>query len=261
VSLIKRVARTAFAALPARNRYLYEFCARYVDRFNGDNNSDPDTNGEYAFLRTALGGRGPCVVFDVGANVGEWTSRVLGVNPRAQVHCFEPSRTTYDRLAAREWPANVRLNNIGLGDKQESLDLQVVADGSAMNSLYLRRGIEAAAAGRTETIAIDTVDAYCERNGISSITFMKVDVEGHELAVFKGMSRALRSGTVRMIQFEYGGCNLDSRTFLADIWDCLIPHGFVLHKVYSDGLRRVDSYRQSLETFRYSNWVAMREAP
>ena len=50
--------------LPA-NRWLYRFCKRYVDRYNGENNDDMATNGESRFIQDVL--LQCSTVFDVGA--------------------------------------------------------------------------------------------------------------------------------------------------------------------------------------------------
>jgi len=196
------------------------------------------------------------VVFDVGANVGNWAKYALQVEPSIRVHCFEPSGGAFKKLLARKWPDNVYLNNFGLGEVEGQLELNIVDSSSGLNSVYLRRGVKFAEATNPETITIRTIDDYCAKNNIDQIHFLKVDVEGHELAVFKGMKCILSEGRVSLIQFEYGGCNLDARVHLADIWEYLAMFGFQFHKIFPNGMKAVHSYSQRLETFKYSNWLA-----
>jgi FkbM family methyltransferase len=160
-------------------------------------------------------------------------------------------------LSLKVWPRNVHLSKLGLGAEEGTLELNVVAPGSRLNSLYRRRGVEVAAARDVEEVRITTADTYCEQNGIAKIELAKVDVEGHELAVFNGMKRLLEQRRVRCIQFEYGGCNLDARVSLSDIWSFLEPYGFNFCKLYPEGPRPIAKYQQSLETFKYSNWIAV----
>jgi hypothetical protein len=149
---------------------------------------------------------------------------------------------------------------LGLGEFEGVLELHMVDAESGLNSVYVRRGVESARPVRVEKVTITTIDEYCEKNAIKQIDLIKVDVEGHEHAVFKGMSRLLEKGLVRTIQFEYGGCNLDAKVNLGDIWYFLEPHGFRLYKLYPEGPRHIEKYQQGLETFKYSNWVATHEA-
>jgi hypothetical protein len=83
-----RLAKSLFQILPERNELLYRICKRYVDQYNADNNSDFYTNGEYTFMLEQL--IHSTIVFDIGANIGEWAKAALNVNPNIQLHCFEP---------------------------------------------------------------------------------------------------------------------------------------------------------------------------
>ena len=257
---LKRLVSTLFRFLPPDDEYLYRVCRRYVDRYNSENNDEIRTNGELRFMRQILGS---CyTVFDVGANVGKWTELALGINPTLNMHCFEPSQETFQRLLKRAFPPNVMCNNFGLGSALEQKTLYVFADEAGTNSLYKRQGLEdgwgLAPQQRTETIWLDTIDHYCQEHGITNIDFLKVDVEGHELEVFRGASDMLSESQIKVIQFEYGGCNIDARVLLKDIFDFLRPFAYEFYKIYPYKLRLVEHYDQRLENFQYQNWVVMR---
>lgn len=178
------------------------------------------------------------------------------------MHLFEPSAFTFKKLQSSEWPTAVKLNNLGLGERKEQLLLNIAGDGAGMNSIHQRhgvKGVEMEAGMSTEAIQIQTLDAYCEENGIVHINFLKIDVEGHEMAVFKGASNMLSNQKIDLIQFEYGGCNLDARVYLLDIWNLLQSYGYVIGKIYPNSIEMLDKYQQNLETFRYANFIAKRK--
>lgn len=52
---------------------------------------NPSRNGEYRFLRSYL--KGGMVVFDVGANTGNFTDQALSLEKDLEVHCFEPAKS------------------------------------------------------------------------------------------------------------------------------------------------------------------------
>jgi FkbM family methyltransferase len=259
-SMGHRLAKKLFQMLPERNQLLYRICKRYVDRCNGDNNSDFYTNGEYIFMLERL--RHSNVVFDVGANVGKWAEAALSVNPNIHLHCFEPSFTTFEKLQSKNFPSNVKLNRLGLSSAPGQLTLHIADKGSALNSVYVRRGVFKKHLVGTEKISVDTIDNYCLAHKINQIDFVKVDVEGHELEVFKGMHDMLQQSSVhkgiRVIQFEYGGCNLDARVFLADIWDFFSGLNYSFYKLYPHGCMHIQEYDQSFESFLYSNLAIIR---
>jgi len=256
MNFFKILAKTAFGLTPPKNDLLLKFSQRYLDRYNGENNSNSTTNGEDYLLKKVLPSMRGGVVFDVGANVGNWASFALTVEPTLKMHLFEPSLTTYEQCSQKTWPTSMRLNHFGLGERKETLQLNIVNPTSGMNSLYQRRGVEGAEASAQESIHITALDEYSEEHGIDHIHFMKVDVEGHELAVFRGAMRMLKDRRIDMIQFEYGGCNLDARVYLLDIWEILTQNGFQISKIFPDGPRPISAYTQALENFRYSNYIA-----
>lgn len=245
--------------LPTYNRRIYAFCSRYVERFNADNNDDMATNGELRFLRRAVPESD--VVFDVGANVGDWTTHVLSFKPDVQVHLFEPNQGAFNTLTSRSFPRNVHPNHFGLSATAGVHDLYVFSEGAGTNSLYRRHGLEDGwgmkPQERTERIALNTLDAYCDEHQISSIDLLKVDVEGHELEVFKGAHRMLSTHRIHMIQFEYGGANIDAGVLLKDIFGLFSGLPYAFYKVYPERLCHIPRYDQRLETLQYQNWVIL----
>jgi FkbM family methyltransferase len=257
----RRYLREAFLRLvPSDSRMVYRLAKRYVDLYNGDNDCDMRRNGELRLMQHYLP---QCeTVFDVGANVGQWTTLALRINPKANIHCFEPSAETFERLLANCFPSNVVCNNVGLSSAGGEAKLFLFGECSGNNSLYHRQGLESFGLlpqQREETVHLDTVDHYCLERGIEAVHFAKVDVEGHELEVFKGMTRLLSSGQVRIVQFEYGGCNIDAGVLLKDIFAFFKGFPYRFYKIHPKGLRLVPKYDQRLENFQYQNWAVIKE--
>lgn len=248
-----RVGRLMDSVVP-RSELLYRIGRRIVNRYQGDNNGDIDVNGERWLMQRVL--PASKVVFDVGANVGEWALEALQVNPRLVIHCFEPSKATFSRLSAAALPVTVVLNNVGLGAVAEERTLFVFDEACGANSLYTRMGTETAQ-GKQESVTLQTADGYCESAGVERIDFMKLDVEGHELAALTGARGLLRDGRINLVQFEYGGTYIDARVLLKDMWEFVhsVNPEYRFYKLFPDRLERVPRYLQTLENFQYSNWV------
>jgi hypothetical protein len=92
-------------------------------------------------------------------------------------------------------------------------------------------------------------------NGIDRLSFMKVDTEGHEIAVLRGASAALRDQRIGMLQFEYGGTYADAGTTLRQAYELLQDNYLVCH-LFPQGWVPMP-YSEQLETYRFSNWVAI----
>lgn len=69
---------------------------------------------------------------------------------------------------------------------------------------------------QTEEVKLTTLDLYCTKNNITKIDLLKLDVEGHEINALKGGTEMINSDKVSIIQFEFSGCNIDSRTYFQD---------------------------------------------
>jgi hypothetical protein len=84
---------------------------------------------------------------------------------------------------------------------------------------------------------------------------VKIDVEGHELDVLKGFGDLLSQ--IRLVQFEFGGCNIDTRTFFQDFWNLFSQAGFALYRLSPLGPIAIKNYAEDLESFVCTNYIAV----
>lgn len=196
------------------------------------------------------------VLFDVGANIGEYTNYLLQMFSDAEIHAFEPSEGTFGILNNNMNDSRVILNKIGLSNETKEAILYSDEDGSGLASLYKRQldyyGIELS---RQEKVALDTLDNYCMKKGIFEIDFLKMDVEGHEINVLQGGSMMLKEKRIRSLSFEFGGCNIDSRTYFRDFWN-LLHENYNMFKICKNGMHKIERYSEKLEIFDCCNYFA-----
>lgn len=261
-TLLNRINATLFSIIPGDVEILYRLCRNYVDRYLGMGDGNPETNGERRLIEE-YGPRSKIVV-DVGANVGAWSAMVHRVNPNAVIYAFEPNAAAFDKLAANDRP-NLIPVKVALGDARGTAELHLLDDAHSCNSLYARKyaylSDDPVTAARRETVEVETLDDFCRSRGIHGIDLLKIDAEGHDLAVLRGALNLLAERRIRVVQFEYSSCNLDSNTRLSDFFALLSPVGYALHRLSRFGPRRVHDYHPDLENFRYQNWVAVADAP
>ena len=204
----------------------------------------------------------PLVLFDVGANVGHFTEALLK-NFSAiekQIHAFEPSETTFKKLSENiSKQKDVKLNNFGIGHKNTILQLYSDRAGSGIASVY-KRNLEHFKINMniSEEIEIKTIDSYCSENNISRIHFLKLDIEGNELNALNGAQDMIGKNAIDFIQFEFGGCNIDSRTYFQDFYYLLSPQ-YTIYRIVNEGIYPVNEYRESMEVFLTTNYLAERK--
>lgn len=204
--------------------------------------------------------KGPQIVFDVGANVGDYSTHVLDrLGDTVRLFAFEPSRESFQRLTERlEGRPGVQLFNSGFGDRDEAVRLYSPQEGSPLASLYDRRldhvGLAMAA---HEDVWIKRLDDFCREEGIAHIDLLKLDIEGHELKALEGAAGLIDAGAIDFIQFEFGGANIDSRTYFRDFFE-LLHERFNLYRILGDGLAPIARYEEALEIFVTVNYLAER---
>ena len=239
-----------------KNQPIYKICKHCIDRYRGENNSDIYHNGEYHFLKSNA--KNFKIVFDVGSNIGEWAKIILNINKDIKLHCFEPSAFTFQKLIENNFSENVICNNFGLSSQKGEKELFVVQDGAGGNSLYKRYGVKRKVQ-KIEQVMLDTLESYCRERDIREIDFVKIDTEGHELEVLKGARSLLEKQRIKLIQFEYGGCNIDAKVFFKDIFNFFKDFDYRIYKIFPDKVKLVKTYKQDLDNFRYANYIAARK--
>jgi FkbM family methyltransferase len=197
-------------------------------------------------------------IFDVGAHDGSYTALAMEIfGDRARIYDFEPSPMTFANLRSHigERPGIV-LNNFGLGDQEGEATLSSSGYGSPASSMYTPSEALFGAPVVTEKCLIRSLDQFCDEEQVRRIDLLKIDVEGNELNVLRGAARALEAGMVPLIQFEFGEAQVSSRTFFKDIYDTLKP-GYRIYRILRAGLAPIDSYDESREVFRTTNYLAV----
>ena len=150
-----------------------------------------------AFLRRFLDGG---TFLDVGANVGLVTLLVADKVQHAIL--FEPNPKAAER--ARE---NLRINNLKFEVVAEALSDAVGTvefENTGMSSCN-RTVVGFTTSAPTITVARTTLDQFLREHAaaIPPICAVKIDVEGHENSVLRGMKDFLRSQRPLLVMFEY----------------------------------------------------------
>jgi FkbM family methyltransferase len=126
------------------------------------------------------------VIFDIGANIGWFTLTIAKSIKNTQIYAFEPIKHTYQQLAY-----NLKLNNINnvkavnsaLGENEGTTSFFYYKEGSGNASM---RKLSSEYKAERVKGKVMKLDDFVAKNRIKRIDFLKCDVEGAELMVFKG---------------------------------------------------------------------------
>lgn len=237
---------------------LNKLSLRGMNMGGGDNPSDSGEGFALEYVRACLANRRDVILFDVGANIGDYATLLREIfHDKAKIFAFEPSFRTFQKLSSNIGSEiNVKLYNFGFGDKNSRVNLYSNADESGLASVYQRKlkhfNIDMS---RREQVELKTIDSFCENEHINHINLLKLDVEGHEKMALDGAMRMIKNGNIDFIQFEFGGCNIDSRTFFQDFY-YLLSDKYQIYRIVKDGLWPIKEYKSIYEVFTTTNYLA-----
>lgn len=225
--------------------------------------SSVENSGEIPALkyvrRKLANSKDPLVIFDVGANLGKYSLLISKIfsQRRKEIFSFEPSQKTFAKLRnnCRD-DKDVKLFNFGLSDKEERVKLYLDKETSGMASVYKRRLDHFnVSMNLEEEIDLKTLDGFCQKENVKKIDLLKLDVEGNELKALEGSKKMLEKKAIKFIQFEFGGCNIDSRTFFQDFF-YLLKDNYRIYRIVKDGLWEIKDYKEYYELFITTNFLA-----
>lgn len=141
------------------------------------------------------------VIFDVGANIGNKIH--IFTKLASKVVAFEPSNSAYNILKKRFTSSNVTIYQCALGSIRSEQVLYKIDNNEAYNSLSSKhiastvsnRGIATINTVQQSKVKVEVIENFISNSEIP--IYIKIDVEGYELEVIKGLKTC-----VPLISFE-----------------------------------------------------------
>ncbi len=237
-----------------------------LSKLNYGNGQDLTESGELNALiqirNTHFNHQEKLILFDIGANIGNYSLKLTEIlhNQPNEIYAFEPSEITFHQLHNNvKNHTNIICKNFGFNDTESVSTLYTNQSGSGIASIY-QRNLEhfGLSLNKSESIVLKTIDNFCDEEKIEKIDLLKLDIEGHELKALHGASNMIAKGKINIIQFEFGGCNIDSRTFFQDFYYLLQPQ-YNIYRILKNNLLLIENYNESLEIFLTTNYLAIKK--
>ncbi len=177
------------------------------------------------------------VVYDIGAHIG-YTALLFArrVGQSGAVHAFELLPSVAEKYLRTSVTANhlsqVRIHVTGVSDAPATLDLPV--GDTLMSSLDPSR----AQGGRLERCNVTTLDAWRRDHGLPLPSFIKMDIEGAEVAALRGAVETLASSRpILVVEFH-------SLELLKQGLELLTPLGYTFSTQHGP-LKRDDLFKMT----------------
>jgi FkbM family methyltransferase len=193
------------------------------------------------------------VVADIGAHVGLLTrplARIVG--REGCVYAFEPDPTLFSMLEYNTGALpQVRVQRLAISDRTHTATFHLHPTSGMSNSL-----VNAWEDSSPIEVQCASFDDWVLRNSLSDIRLIKIDVEGAEPLVLRGMRHTLSSINKPCIVMEFCPKNLGSKDSEKEVWGILENHSYKVHSIDSKGtLRRLYNFDDVYETLNENGYV------
>jgi FkbM family methyltransferase len=148
-------------------------------------------------------------ILDIGANVG-YTSCLFAraLKPGSKVYSFEPDQVNFQLLAEvirrKKLSERIIAMNSAVGSANGCIDLWHNEKHSGDHRVvtnYFKKDLPDSS--QVSTVPMIRVDSFVETRNLQKVSFIKIDVQGYELAVCEGMRRTLANFPDLCVCCEY----------------------------------------------------------
>lgn len=185
-------------------------------------------------------------VLDLGANIG-YTACVFAraAQPNFKVYAFEPDHWTYvilqEVVGRRNLASRVEPLNMAVGSSEGNLEFwhnrEHSADHRVVTDQFRRKHPDAK---DFFTVPVTTVDEFVKSRNLSRICFVKIDVQGYELSVCRGMRDTIEQFPEMCVCFEFSPEALvESGSDPAELLDFFSARGYRLNVLGHESLKPV----------------------
>jgi FkbM family methyltransferase len=148
-------------------------------------------------------------ILDIGANIGYTATVFAGaLKADSKVYAFEPDRLTFSLLKEvirrKKLSGAVEAINMAVGSSEGQIRFWHNEKHSADHRVVTER-FSSSCTDETKisTVPVTPVDSFVRSRNLRNISFIKIDVQGYELAVCEGMKETLEKFPEAYVCFEH----------------------------------------------------------
>tara|TARA_Y100000768_G_scaffold388577_1_gene385314 strand:+ start:981 stop:1862 length:882 start_codon:yes stop_codon:yes gene_type:complete len=147
---------------------------------------------------------------DVGSFIGVITlmmSKTLEKNKKKwKVHSFEPFQQTFERLRKNvdlyDFKNNIILNNVAVSDTPGIKTIKSYPNAPGQNHIEINT-LQNEDTNYQNSVKVITLRSYMHENDIDHVDICKIDTEGSDKLVIRGLYEYLESKSIKYFIFEY----------------------------------------------------------
>lgn len=213
---------------------------------------------ELNFMKKYL--RNGDVFIDIGSNIGLYSLIASSfIGKEGSIYAIEPTPETFSRLKkniALNNFKNINTLNFGLSNSENVVDFNTSNDGyDAWNSLAK---LDQLKKGAKIKINVKTLDSVLDKNSITKVDLVKLDVEGWEKYVLEGASNLLNHADPPVFMVEFTESNaFVAGYYLGELYDYMTSYGFKWYS-YDKANNKLNFELKKLH-YPYENLIAIKD--
>lgn len=208
---------------------------------------DMERNGEVWLVQNLAGTIGNRAVLDIGANHGAWSSAVQKCCPGARLYAVEMIPEFANEIRARL--SGVSVIECALGEREDTVIAYQVGGGGRLVARETLKPIV------PMTVTMRTGDSVVAELGIDDIALIKIDVDGYDVAVLRGLTETIVMHRP-VIQFEYSSFYISTRSYLKDAYEFFAPLDYKVGRLMPRAVL-FEEWSPRREVFLTNNFVAV----
>jgi FkbM family methyltransferase len=177
------------------------------------------------------------VVFDVGANRGQFVEFLSQRVPNLQFFCFEPVPQAYEELTQKfAGESSITMLPYALSNTSGTASLTVTESDVGSSLLTPTAGQTSRWLSPVTHLEVQTmrIDDFLKQHQISKIDLLKIDVQGFDLPVLESAGNFLSPNFIRNILIEVNFANFyEGQSSFGDIYNALcLSSGYDMKALY-----------------------------
>lgn len=147
------------------------------------------------FLKKTIAHLSEPVIFDIGANIGEFSASCVTANKASKIYAFEPQKELCNELKVK-LPPTSEVFSLAFSNSEGFMEIARNKPGDRKAHMKQEFEISDLIAEKT------TIDNFLVKHSIEKIDLLKIDTEGHDFNVLLGAQASLTAGKIGTVVFE-----------------------------------------------------------
>jgi len=186
---------------------------------------------ELQLLSRIAAERGGGILLDIGGNIGQHSLYLS--NHFEQVHSFEPFESVREKFEQRlsmNRVKNVKVHPVGIGQENALLKFYVPPEANqGLGSFVPPDDADSKEPDQLQSLPVVHGDRYMKEQGISSVSAVKIDIEGFERSAIEGLRETLTKHRPFVVM-EFGPETQASFQGSNEFFD-MLPSNYSVHTV------------------------------